>query len=449
MDLIIDKNKIYLKEVKSYLIILLMILTCIFKLEILAFILMAIYILDYINDKEFMIKYAYVIFLICSNIGGVLAIELSKSSFYLYEIAQMTYQSGALGPIILAQMITLEGIKIFERKYGKKVKCNKFCFTGKSIKYICIGIIFIISIMLLKVINKPFFMFGYDRFAYQKDILSSIEIKIGNMLLWLSPLFYILIKNKNKKLGILGIILFNFYFFWIGHKFSLFFMGFQLGFIVLVDNIDYINLKKYFTKLIKIFVVMIVAVSFQSIVVQGRSFSENIDYFKVRLAQQGQLWWGVYKEDNYHNLHLDEAKKEAELFFTLKEDEKLKYNLGMFKVMRLVAPNSIVDAKINQGSRYAYSTQASILYYFNYPILIVFNLFLGIGLAYITNLFIKYINEKNVIGVILLAKLWVTYTRMLSNSDFDTIFSLENVVIIFILIFIKILPRKKLIVKYN
>lgn len=439
-------NKCSNKNVDYFIkkIILLCLFICyILKLDLISVLLFGIYMLNYLKNKQIIIKYAYVLFLICSNIGGVLVIELSKTSFYLYEIAQMTSSQNSLAPIILVQVLCLEGIGFIEDKYSHKIKNTKFYFPSKSIKYTAIIFIALIGIMLARVITKPFFILGYDRFAYQKNILSGIEITIGNMLMWVSPIFYMLLREKNKLIGVIGILLFNIYFFWIGHKFSVFFMCFQLGFIVLVESINYNEINKYIIKLGSVFFIMITIVLFQSSIVQGRTLNGNMEYLKVRLAQQGQLWWAVYKEEEYRNIHIEDANKEAELFFKIKSDESLKYNLGMFKVMRLVTPDNIVDAKINQGSRYAYSTQASILYYFNYPILLIFNYILGIGIAYLTNLLIFYINQKNIIGVLLISKLWITFIRMLSNSDFDTIFSLENIITIVILIYFQNIPRRR------
>lgn len=423
--------------------ILCLILSYILKLDLISILLFIIYILNYLKNKEIVIKYAYVLFLIASNIGGVFVIELSKSPFYLYEIAQMSSKESTLAAIILVHVLCLEGIKFIENNYSYKIKNTKFYFHIRYVKFIGLIFIILMSLMLAKVIAKPFFILGYERFAYQKNILSGIEITLGNMLIWVSPIFYLLLREKNKLIGLLGIIIFNIYFFWIGHKFSVFFMGIQLGFIVLLEKIDYDKLNKYIIKLGTIFFMMITIVLYQSSIVHGRSITENIDYLKGRLAQQGQLWWAVYKEDEYREMHLEDAKKETEIFFKINPDSNLKYNLGMFKVMRLVTNDKIVDAKINQGSRYAYSTQANILYYFNYPVLLVFSYILGIGIAYITNLLIRYINQKNIIGILVISKLWITYIRMLSNSDFDTIFSLENIITILILIYFNRIPRKK------
>lgn len=445
--MIIKINEIFniLKKYKDYIILSLVIISCLFKFQVTSFLFMSIYIINFISDRNKMINYCYILFLICSNIGGVLFIELSKESFYLYEIAQNTSQANSLSSIILAHVMTLEAIKFFEKRYSSKFKNVQFKFDIKLMKYAGIALTILMLAMFLKVIDKPFYALGYDRFAYQKNILSGFEMKLGSALIWVTPLFYILIKNKQKTIGILGILLFNIYFFWIGHKFSVFFMAVQLGFIALVDNIDYMYLKKYTNVLIISFIIMISAVMFQSTVVQGRSFTDNIEYLRVRLAQQGQLWWAVYKEEEYHDFHLEEAKKELDAFFVLHEDNDLKHKLGMFKVMRLVAPEEIVEAKIEQGSRYAYSTQANILYYFNYLILLIFSVLLGLGMAFITNLLINYIRKNDLIGIVLISKLWITYVRMFSNSDFDTIFSIENLIIIAILISMNILQRKGLL----
>lgn len=417
-------------------VFLLCIIGLIFNLQILSIFSFVLYIIFlFSNNKKFFLIYLYIIFQVATNIIGVFTIEYSE--IYLYEIEQWSMQANSLPSIILVHMIFLETLNLCD-KFWIQNKEEKIRFSKGVINLITFVTILILLFLFIKVINKPYFILGYDRFAYQKYILTSIDEKLGNLTLYFVPLFYMSYKF-NKKLGITAIFIFYLYFFWIGHKFSIFFMAFQLGMLVIYQYLDAKRINKYLLMIVLTLTLFVITVMIQNVLVYDISWKQNFDYLKSRLAQQGQLWWGVYKEKECHRLHLEEARKEVDLFFKLGADNNpQKYNLGMYKVMRLVAPDYRVDFKISQGSRYAYSTQANLLYYFNYPILIVLTIIMGVFFYFITRLLIKSVMANNFISVILLSKFYINYVRFLTNSDFYTIFSLETLLILSVVLIVNL-----------
>lgn len=445
-----------------YVSLILVLISVVFKLELISLFAFFAYMITLLYDKVILVKYIYIIFLIGTNVFGVYSIEYS--SLFLYEIEQHTQKAYSLAPIILLHLIFLETIFLFENNRDRinflpelkglstniKEKLTwifNAVFNAKIIQIISIIGSLILVVLFILVIDKPYFKLGIDRFAYKDQILSFYEYKIGNLLLYFMPIFYLAFRS-NKIVGLLPILLFNLYFLWIGHKFSIFIMGLQLGLLVIVHYLTIERLNKFVLRIGLIFGVLILGVFIQNAVVHGIKLEENANYIKSRLAQQGQLWWGVFKEEEYHKLHLKEAKLETELFFEKNADnDEKRFDLGMYKVMRLVAPEERVEFKIDQGSRYAYSTQANLLYYFNYPILIILTIFMALGFAVITTSLQNSIITNNFINIILLSKLYITYVRFLSNSDFHTIFSLENVFIIVIVVLINFLYKNKNVIR--
>lgn len=427
----------------SFSIFLGLLISYFFKFDWMAIIFFLCYLLFIaVTNMRLLVKYFYLFFLILMNIFGVFVIEHSTEQLYLYEITQFSYSADTLAPLILAYMVFIESLNIFEIKLGNKLNKASIQYPKKIFDYTILFFVFILMLLFLRVLNKPFFLFSYDRFAYQKFILSSIEIKLGNMMLWISPIFFVGLK-KYRKMSIVGIFLFFLYFVWIGNKFSVFLIGFQLGVIILIDYIDYSKFKNFSKKIIQVFLLLIAVVLIQSSLVNNRDFKENLIYFQSRLAQQGQLWWGIYKEPTNHNFHIEEAKKETEVFFKISDNVEKKNQLGMFKAMRLVAPEVAVRNKIEQGSRYAASTQGLLFYYFNFPILLICMVIISLLLVLASNLLIKYSKEYNVICFILVSKILVALIRMFSNSDFDTIFSIETAVSVLIISTIELAQRKK------
>jgi hypothetical protein len=404
-------------------------MSVIFNIPILGILSAIVYLVNLIKEKDILINYFYIIFLILTNILGVYVIEYS-SMIYLYEIEQKSFNAGALAPILFVHLIFIETLLIAHKYKKTNFKNISKVFSANTINLVTLVVTVVITLLFIKVLNKPYFNLGYDRFAYQKNILSDLEIKIGNLLFYFTPLFYISYKS-NKKLGIIALILFNLYFIWIGHKFSIFIMGFQLGVLFITNYLNSKDLNKYLIRIGLIIIFLFTAVSVQNFLIRDANFNENTNYFKSRLAQQGQLWWGIYKNEESSKLHLNEASKELNLFFTPGAESSIeRFDLGMYKVMKIVAPPERVEFKINQGSRYSYSTQANLLYYFNYPILIVFTILMAYILYLITNLLIKSLIQWNFINIVLFSKLYINYIRFLTNGDFYTIFSLETIFIL-------------------
>ncbi|WP_340084363.1 DUF6418 domain-containing protein [Siminovitchia sp. FSL H7-0308] len=418
------------------------ILACLIHSNILAIASFVIYLFYiFIKDKKFILKYFYVVFLVTTNILGVFIIE--STYLYLFEVGQWTSKANSLGPIVIVHLLFLETLFFVDGIYKNK-QANLITRKSFSDTFFILAAVFSIAILFylfLKVIDKPYFIFEYDRFAYQQNILSPLDAKLGNLFLYLMPIFYFLL-IKYRKLGLIVIALYNIYFIWIGHKFSIFIMAFQIGLLAVYQYIPTNKLRGYIVKVGIVMSLFIGIVTIQNVLVRDFSIENNIAYLQQRLAQQGQLWWAVYKEKEFHEMHLAEAGEELSLFFKPKADENEKaFDLGMFKIMKLVAPENIVQFKIQQDSRFAFSTQSSILYYFNYPTLLLMTILIAALFSVLTNTLIQYINEGNFINTILLSKLYITYVRFISNSDFHTIFSLEVICILFLIAFVNLLLK--------
>ncbi|WP_339165025.1 DUF6418 domain-containing protein [Siminovitchia sp. FSL W7-1587] len=404
----------------------------------------------YFKEKRYLMKYSYIIFYITTNILGVFIIEIG--SFYLTELDIYSFKVNSLLLLVLVHVIFMETIRLLNRDnpikditfidssyilIGKR-KINKL----RVIELLLVIIFIMYLVLFLNVANKPFFLVQLDRFLYQEQYLSNLEEKIGNSFLYLSPLISIyLYKTKSKKVYLLlGIV--SLYFFWIGHKFSFFLNMCYIVFLPYLWYGSYKILNNILRKSMLLIVVLIIIISFQSSIVYKRDFNENAEYLKMRLAQQGQLWWATYSVTKEGDNNIDKLDDELRTFYKFSNSKEEIYNSGIYKIMKLTTPYDIFLRKVDdKNSRYAYSTQASIYYYFKASGLIIFSLFTAFFFYLITKKLTESIVNINIVEAILYARLWLIFGRVLMQSDFNKLFSVEVLFILLILMILKLIKR--------
>jgi|GEM_PF-3863007 len=402
-------------------------------------------------DKRFILKYSYIIFYISTNILGVFFIETSL--FYLNELRIYSKDYNSLLLIILVHIIFIEAIRhtdkkrIFEslsetKKSLVEITKNYSINKLKIVEFLLFVITLITIYLFIQVIDKPFFIVGMDRFLYEQNFMSSFGVKFSNSLLYCTPLFAIYIYHTKNKCGLFALFLLSLYYFWIGHKFSFFLVMAYIVFLPFIVN----GSKKLLNKILKLgfllFITLMLVVSIQSYTVYNRDFEDNTQYLKMRIAQQGQLWWATYGLKNSINPKLSELSDETRNFFKLKINREDLYNSGIYKIMKLTTPIEVFNQKVFQkNSRYAYSTQASIYYYFGFLGLILFSVISGIIYALVINGLMKSILNIQLISAVLLARLLTIINRTIMQSDFQDIFSIEVVVIVIVLVIVHIIRR--------
>lgn len=409
-------------------------------------------------DKRFLLRFSYIIFYITTNILGVFVIETNR--LHLNELGIFSYKNNSFLLITIAHIIFIESIRIFY-SYKKKdtnyklkdsiIKISDIRISKmKLIEYGLILTFIIFTIMFIQVIDKPFFKVKLDRFLYKEMYLNKLSDKISNSILYITALLgiYYLYNNRKKRYFLLLILIFT-HLFWIGHKFSVFITiayFIALPFIYFSSN----SLLNRITKgALALIAFLILIVSIQSFIVYKRDFNKNIIYFKGRLAQQGQLWWATYDNEKTYRNNIGELKDEFNTYYRLNVEEKTLHNSGIYKIMKLVTPQDIFEKKVNvKKSRYAYSTQATIFYYFKGIGLIVFSVISGILYYLINENLIRNLISLNIIPTILATRLCVIYDRTLLQSDFNKLFSIE-VIIILLLLMTYPLIQNKVITKLN
>lgn len=408
----------------------------------------------YFYYKRFILRFSFIIFYILSNIFGVYIIE--TTNLYLGELGYSSYNKQSLLLVTIAHLIFIEIIRIFQKntlKYNNykmkdyiyKINENIKIKKVTIIKVILFFIFMLNCILFIKVIDKPFFALKIDRFIYNEKYLSKISDILTNSYLYLAPIigmYYY--KTKDKKVFIL-VGSMCIYLFWIGHKFSFYLdLVYNIG-LVFIMTIDYDKLNKIFSRIVILSSILLGIIIFQNIVIWDLDIDDSIEYLNRRVSQQGQLWWGIYENSKAKENNLDELKDEIKTYFKKDISDEDRFNSGIYKIMKLTTEKDIFDTKVYiKKSRYAYSTQATVYYYFKSGGLIVFSLISALFYLFINNNFIKSILSMKIISSILWARLSVMTARVLIQSDFDKLFSFQTIGIFFILYTMTLFEKYKI-----
>lgn len=379
---------------------------------------------------------------IFSNVIGVFLIEMFNKKIYLVELALVGEQIGSIPLLVISHILFLEIAYFIFDKYNKKLK---FKYVYK--KNIIINFLLLFFIMILVYLCFEVFKDGtslshhVNKFQYQQKFMSFIELKLSN-LLWSFPIILgYLFFQKYKKNSLIIYILVNIYFIFIGQKFSFFIIGFYYFFLNKINTINKTNKKIFFIiSFLSLSLIFLVLFQYKNNYLQ-KSWEEIFIHFFGRIAQQGQLWWATYiKTVNKNILNFNEIIDELKLMICKKEELILK--TGIYKIMFLVAPEDIVRGAYNRGVRYAFSTQASFLYYFSWIGLLLMQSIYGFIYGFILKKLKECLEKNKIITLIILSKVYLYANQFYLQSDFYKILSIKMFLVYVVIFLVSKLEEK-------
>lgn len=375
-----------------------------------------------LNYKKpiFFLKYLAVIIGIVLTVNGVLLIELCENRF-LIELYTTSKYIGALPLYILIWYIFLSSIQLYELKF--KPKINKEDFNEyKSLNILSILTLLLYIGLFMQVYQHPAFILGVDRFEYFKYYpLNSFWEKIDHItgFLLIFPIFSIV--YQKKSLGILTIIVYILYYIWNGNKFGPFFNLMIVFFLVYYKQI-YNYSKSNIRRITKYGFIIFSCLFIFTLLIVYNSGVNLENYIWNRASQQGQLWWKIFSitQGETHVLEFgDEILGIIE--GTPGNSNLIGANNGIYKIMYISAPESIIDAKLETGSRYTEAGIASIYYYFGALGSIIVIFFIGTIFAFTVNSLLESISYNNLIAAMILLRIFLierTFLSMFIMYDF-------------------------------
>lgn len=387
---------------------------------------------------QFIVKYMYMLYIQISSLIGVFCIE--NTDIYLDELAVDSSDCNAFLPLAFTMFLFFMAILFAdvlfssdENKKSPDLLPLESVFTS-VITIVAFGLA---ALMLLHILpTAPAFLQEMDRFLYASEYIDGIWMTFQTVFIYILPVVVVgfVAKKARRWISLATILMFFIYLFWTGHKFGLFLATFyyMLPALLYQFKINYKRWIKYIAVSVACLIAMAAAVNF--LIYRENDF---VAYLSQRLAQQGQLWWKTYEMTADEPGRIDELGDELEVFFTSDPDVKAKQEYGIYKIMKLTTPEYICTRKLATGSRYACGTCPSLYYYFKLPGMIVILSVLGVAFAFLVNQYYRSVQRKEVLESVVYGRLIMVFTEVLSQADFDTLFSKRTVLFILILFVIK------------
>lgn len=391
----------------------------------------------------FYVKYLAFVFPAIAAIIGVSVIESSHT--YLKELRDTSGFAGSLPLIVLSYSILLLVMFLYDLRHDKNsnlLKNNKIQDYHEEYPRYMILLTYltlaIYAVFWARVITRPAFLLGLNRFAYSRTSSLNMSgiwgILNGQLpLLLFFPLMSIL--KGYKKVGIAAILVYCLYSLWVGNKFGSFFTVLCVFLIIIYPRLSQASIKRV-QKYARIAIIALAIIIILSMVIQSHLDVDSSDYLLFRTSGQGQLWWAVYKKTD-GLMHAEEIGDEIKGLFSGKNSiaSNVGSNYGIYKMMYYCAPASVVNGKLAGGSRYTEAGFAAAYYYMGFTGCVLFATIMALLVSSILTELIKMIRAGRYFRALLLLRLFLISRTSLSmflfNSFFDWI-SISSYVILII-----------------
>lgn len=397
------------------------------------------------RDSVHIMKYLIIYFDVTANILGVFVLESSQT--YLWELDVYSFYAGSLPLLTLAQSTFLGVLYLLDK--GDENLVTEPPMSNRWVKIALVASVCLIAAGFACAVSNPFFSTESDRFEYRSlGTAQQVATRIVTLCTYLTPIALMGYKQGNRRLGVLFLILLLITGFCTGNKFGLFILIGNLVILGLLPRLSCIGRRRMRKTLLgaAIFLVALIGVVMvhNGFTMGYTSLQQNVDYLNMRLAQQGQLWWRTYEMTSGDAPHFEDFPSEIDAWFNNNADPATG-SYGVYKIMYLtIATKSLFYTKVFSGSAYAYSTQASLYYYFGAVGLVLISLVMALLYGVLLKSVTEAINRERILESVILIRLLVLANGVVMQSAFQELFSwkvLAYLVVYFLLVAIR---RRKL-----
>lgn len=325
-----------------------------------------------IKSRGFVFKYAVFLFACAANVVGCVSIELLDST-YLNELRCYSSFVGSLPLLCAGWWLFFTVIYLIDCRFEKRLASKASVeFSRKDQSALPVFTVFVAILALVMFINvlpNPSFLLGVDRFVYNSRYIGGIWASFAAYMPFLIVVPILSIREGkgriDRTIGILAVVFYFLYLFWTGTKFGDYFTVLCLVLLVYYDKIMSFSEQQMRKLLGLVAFSLCVLLCFTGFAHSFTSSNSAGDFYGSRTAQQGQIWWAMYKVTD-GGMHLDDFA-DTEIDALLNNDsisESVGEMHGIYRAMYLTAPTHVVDSKLSSGSRYTEAGFACSYYYF-------------------------------------------------------------------------------------
>lgn len=400
-----------------------------------------------IVDLKFFLKYVAYFFYYSTNVLAVFIIE--NYCFFLDELQTPTHRNDSLLLITLTHCIFMVTIYCIDSRIEKNMQESKLAVTEvkevKATDNIIISVLWLVLILLsvylfFKGYQNPASRLNLDRFRYKNQIMNGIWTIIDLYIINLVPIAVIIALKGKWKAALVPVLILSAYYVYTGHKFGIFLSIVLLFLPLFIERFHLYTIRKGLKRTIAFGAVFVAGITYVLFSFMKKTYGTNkgefITYIFKRLSQQGQMWWAIYGYEKGGPIRFADLMRSSGALFKMNRAVLEAKDYGIYKLMKMVTPVEVYNRKIESGSRYAFSTDASFYYYFKETGLIILTIVFAILLTYITNWYWREILQKNWFGALVSGRFYLIILSTLLQSDFNVLFSRRNVALLILYLII-------------
>lgn len=396
------------------------------------------------NNKTFALRYIYYIYSTCAVVFSVLLCEFING-YYLTEINSHSHYVGSLPLLVLGLyvfLICLENIKVEKTKIVPIISYKNYNRTNgknerqlKAIRLLHklnIIVLVLLLYLFLSIISKPAFLYNTDRtfyFIYYAPRNKLFTFLNGQTSVMVAiPLLLLILDRSKRFLPTASIIVYSLFQLWVGNKFTPFISVASIFFMLYTSDVTGVNEKKI-KKILKIGVLFMATAVVLAVIIQSQLSGLNRQNYAVtRTMQQGQLWWKTY--DITKEIHPEEFINEIENIFSgrVSISDYVDSNVGIYKIMYLCGPKSLIDHRLSTGSRYTEGGYACAYVYFGTVGVILFAIFNAFIVAHIVKGIFKSVENYDYIRFIILVRILLRFNAFMSMFTLAEMLDLECII---------------------
>lgn len=388
------------------------------------------------SQPRFVLRYFWILTAIASNIVGTYACD---TGLYLEELGITSYYANTLAPLAGFWILFLGLLAIsFDGAEQKKD-----CYADLDLKWLSsfmiLGLILALFVFS-QVWSRPYFLTGYDRFGYSKNVFTGLPLSIKGHLIVFVPLAALCFRTKGRVLGALFLLTYVVDCIWVGDKFGAFFLIAYVLCLSFEDSVSDSSIKKAVASMLAAVLLMLVVVFVQNSILRGYSFEDNVQYLFNRTAQDGQVWWSVCSQVN--ELAINASPFTEEIMACFSADVPAG-SYGQWKMMAIAAhDSSFVKARIASLVPYSDTTEASIYYYFSLPGLLIFACISACLYSSFIAACKRAFTSDGMVRSMVMAEFITVVHNFLFASNIADVISVKTLVLVMTLFFSHALARK-------
>lgn len=378
----------------------------------------------FVRDRKFVLEFFWVVAMATLNIIGAFCCD---EGLYLVELEYSSWYSCAVSPLVVLYVLFFFSIEWYRLvNEGKVAHADKKGSSSFSSFMLLVGVMISVY-LLLQTAKNPYFVVGALRIDYAAQYMTPFSVSLRTYLPLFIPLAMMEWNRGRRLLPLIFCVITAAFYFLEGDKFGVYFFAVYIVALSILPIIKEETIGRIITVLFLFFWILIGVVYIQRVLLFDNSFSEFLEVISQRLAQQGEVWWSIYRQMS--DGVLATGNLTSEIRALLCPDTQSFADYGQWKMMSVTCGYSSYSAyRIAAGNPFTATTTASLFYYFGFFGSAIFYLVFGFIYAALIRNASRSFGEQRVLESMVYVKLISVFGNILFASDLTYLVSFQGMV---------------------